>query len=439
MPVTPPKLRALTAAYNALQNTATDLVGAVAEIAPAAVGDIICRAGGLAELTAGPFVDFQGPGTGNRLLADIGGILQAACAVPPPLPAPPTGAPPFSGGQCPGVQYTVAGNVDYVPFDPSSETTSTTFLSSFRYGPISYIGDDGSPTSTGGLIRDFDFRGNPRETPLAGSSEAGTWTPTQLNITRDDGLPDDCGDPPPGPVPPRQPITQPPRSPAIPTEDDDGNPGPPIFFEPRIGPIFYGPLGEINVPVTVNVTGDLIDVDVSIPVTVSLPDFTVSFEYGGSGGTTGPGEPAEPTPPVRICCDPPPPVRRPKEEVQEEDEPIPPNPNSKIIGVAVASNGPGPSSSSSTIFTADPPLNVPRIATVQFQMESDNSVFVSADTQVKVRSQFVAAPASGTVVGATVKWEPGWVGSFDYVFEQTTNPVPVEPVPVNPEPAPVSP
>lgn len=412
MPIGPASIPGLLDVYDQLTTGTEDLVGAASAIAPAAVRQVLCQAGGLASLGGGPLGPFQSPGSGNRMLSDLGGILQAACDVPPPLPTPP--ALPPSGGQCPGVPYSIFTEI------VSGPNQGPPSLRGVRTGPLTYY-----PNAQGEVT-------TPAGIPLFGRVVCGT-TPTgqsclQLGSPsndandfweRQDGLPDECGNQDPFPPDPKPPIVQPPQSPNIPTVDPDGNPGPPIFFEPRVGPIFVGPGGDINIPVVVNVGGPNINIPVSIPVSVGLPDFAPTIQFGGSGGGTGTGggDP-EPSPPQGICCEPPPPdtITGPDEDPEDPPE-DPPGDEKKIVGVIVTSEPNGGRRQESQYFNAKPSLLVPRIATVQFEVLIGQRVALSVETSVKAESQLVAAPTIGKVTRALVGWEEGWGGSIRYIRE----------------------
>lgn len=366
-------------------------------------------------MTAGPFVQFQGPGAPNRLLSDIGGILQTACPVSPPLP--PVPAPPFEGGQCDDIRYVVT-------FTRSGAGEPDEQIALNSWGPVEPL--TVNPVERNQDIYIFQRRNSQggATTPVAvqDSSPNGERTAAITAVTPIGGAPDICGDPPPvDPV--RPPIPQPPISPEIPTEEPDGSPGQPIQFQPRIGPIYIDADATIKVPVTVEITGPQISVDATIPVSVSLPDFNVTFEYGGTGGGSdgspggdgGDGE--EPTPPQPFCCPPP----RPRiEEGEEEDPGDPPQPEDsetdEIIGVVVNSAPTGVTPRSTELGIPEPRLYVPRIATVQFEIVVGETVAYAPDVPVKALSQYLPAPEGVEVRRAIVRYEQGWTGSLNYVI-----------------------
>lgn len=422
MPIVPGQVVGLLEAYDELVAGASTLTEAAALVAPSAVADVLCKIGGLASLGAGPLGPLQSPGTGPRTLSDVGGILASACPVPPPLPEPPP--PPFSGGQCPGVDYIVNITTQELErFD--CEADERTFNRTIT-GPITdfRIRDPFEITTCpggeeGGFVLEALFDGNQNYGAVYQASQGNTViTSFTINsLTRVDGLPDDCGDPPAPPTPPRPPIVQPPSSPEIPTTDPDGNPGPPIIITPRVGPIYVDIDGEINVPVVINVEGDQYDTDISFPVSVKLPDFNVTFEYGGGGGTTNdPAGPEEPTAPEPICCGPPPPKLEEGEDENPDDPPPEPEEEvDRIVGIVLSCTPDGGPRQNSQVFTALPTLLVPRIATVQFELRIGDELWLSEETQVKTQRRYIAAPLEADVTRAFVGYEPGWTGTFSYV------------------------
>lgn len=424
MPIVPSQVASLIDTYSDLTNAANSIVEAAAAVAPAAARDILCSIGGAASLGAGPFGSLQSPGTGPRILSDIGGILSAACPVPPPIPEPPAGngLPPGTG-QCSGIVYDVTFTTQEINRINCAEFERTTtvavtgpILSTFLAGPdIAFC----SPIDEA-FIRLNATAGDPSSDVLLRQpgGDVRIVSFTIDSVTRQDGLPDDCGDPNP-PAPPRPPITQPPDSPPIPTEEPDGSPGPDIIIKPRVGPIYVDIDGHFKIPVVVNFEGPQFDTDISIPVTVNLPDFSIDFGYGGSGGgTSDPTEPDEPTPPEGICCDPPLPDLDPGEEEDPEDPPPEEEEEiRRITGIVITSAPDGGQRSESQLMTANPTLLVPRIATVQFEVRLSGSTFLSSETSVKSINQYVPAPRNVPVTRAFVGFEPGWAGDFSYVTE----------------------
>lgn len=424
MGIAPASVIALNDAYNDLVNGATDLVGAAASIAPAAAAEVFCQAGGLASLLAGPFGPLQSPGSGNRLLSDMGAIAQAACQIPPPLPDPP--APPFDGGQCPGISYRVEGVYT------AGGATEFEFVRT-TVGPIrgTRIDDIGSRWNI------ILLSGESIESIIASPSKfSGATVPTARidAAVRTDGLPDDCGSLPPPTRPPggRPPIPDLPESPIVPDDDPAGGGG--FIFKPTVGPIQINIDGRVSIPVVVNVGGPSLSVPVTIPVNVNLPDFSPTVVVGGGGGSAPPGQPSDPTDPPRplppVCCEPPSftgPVVAPGEDEEAEGEPPPPG--QKLLGLMVTAVVDEATSTASTIFQTSFPLSlrVPRLANVYFTVTAatEAGVELSAETSdrpLKLLNQFFEAPSDMTVTGWRVVPEAGVSLFVSPVYTATNQP-----------------
>lgn len=428
MPIAPPNVRRLAAAYNDAINTGKTIVELVSDVAPAATGEVLCAAGGLASLGAGPFGSLQSPGTLPRTLHDFGGMLQAACDN---LPAQPPGpSPPFSGGQCVGVSYSVTFTTQELQRFTCTQAQRT--FTRTLTGPIrGFRIRDPFAVSTcpgdfsGGFILESLFGTNTDYGNIYQASQGNTVITsfTIDNIVRVDGQPDDCGDPPPSPAPPRPPIVQPPSSPPIPWNDENGDPVGDVIISPRVGPIYIDVDATLKVPVVVNINGPFLETEISIPVSVSLPDYNVSFQFGGGGGTTtDPTAPVEPGPPQPVCCDPPLPRLEEGEDENPEDPPPEEDPPTAVIVGAIVSSQPGPGDSRATeLGLPKPDLFVPRVATFQWELDVDGTTAYSPETQVKSLSQYIAAPENVTVVRGLVGWEQGWAGTISYA-KRLTNP-----------------
>jgi len=413
MPITPPPVTGLLEAYDDLLAGATSLTGAAAAIAPAAVRDVICQAGGLLSLLGGPLGPFQGPGSRDGQLSDWGGVLQAACPVPPPLPSAPP--PPFQGGQCEELYLVSWFRNGTFNGNPNNSSGTTNPL----LGPIAGIST--VFPSNGGIQGILSYNGGTIQVGSAGGPP-NAWsqdsTITITNVQRVDGLPDDCGDPPSPPAPPPGPIPTLPDSPTIPDGGPGGGGG--FIFRPTVGPITVGPDGGINIPVVVNVGGPSLNIPITIPVNVSLPDFAPTINIGGGGGVSPPGGGGPtivipPTPPPPICCRPP---VLPGEEIEgEEDEPVvgpPPEPRRRLIGLLVRSSVNPAVASITEIAQGGGSQNlwVPRLGNAYFTVtaRTAQNAPVAAPTQdspVKLLVQFVAAPQGVTATSFRVVPEPG--------------------------------
>ena len=304
MPIIPASLPDLLDVYDNLTTGAEDLVGAASQVAPAAVRRVLCQAGGLGSLLGGPLGPLQGPGSINRQLSDLGGILQAACPMPPPLPPQP--APPFTGGQCAGVLYSVRYRVTEINRF-GSETTYEPPQSGIQLpGPIAGI-RTAVPKVVGGrpAFAQVIIDSTPPSTVnIDNTANSGFTRAAIISVTRVGGGPDNCGNPPDVQPPPPGPIPQPPESPVIPDGGPGGGGG--FIFRPTVGPINVGPDGGINIPVVVNIGGPSLNIPITIPVNVGLPDFEPTIVFGGGGGVAPPGGGpvvvVPPTAPTPVCC-----------------------------------------------------------------------------------------------------------------------------------------
>lgn len=132
------------------------------------------------------------------------GYLNEMCQdIQPPVPPPDQ---PFFGGQCNGVQYEVLQEAEtFFNGEPRANQNSRHIV----YGPIGDVGvarpiPNNEPRIFGFYVDGFDNLGNPRTftTPIGGLG----WTGNQISvqINREDGQPDNCGNPRPG-YPPNEP------------------------------------------------------------------------------------------------------------------------------------------------------------------------------------------------------------------------------------------
>lgn len=330
------------------------------------------------------------------------GIYTALCEAPPP---PELGEPaqPFPGGQC---------NVFYRVF--------WSFTGVGGGESFSASGDDLFLGPVLGILTEFPTEGSQRGVLIGGGGrftvaggalnvgerwDKGATTYVINSVVREDGLSDDCGDPPPGPVLPPGYPPQPPGFPVIPfppeTEpvtDDDGDPGGDYIFQPTVGPIFIDVDGSINVPVNVDIDGPLVNAPVTIPVNIKLPSFSPTINIGGGGDD--PGRPDAP------CCEP---VEEPEEPVEPDPDPVedPPEQGEKVVGCFVFSQ-PGPTSKATEIFSErGPTIYAPRLGVVNFRVEVGGETAWSVDYPVKNVRQYIPAPEGATAIAAEVTPSPG--------------------------------
>lgn len=432
--------------YNDLVDGATSLTGAAAAIAPAAVREVVCAAGGLASLLGGPLGPLQGPGSRDRLFSDLGGILQAACDVPPPPPIlePSEGPPPFEGGQCEGVGYRVT--YDFEEWSTFSQPTLVIPPQSPRFaeGPFGgfILDDDRTINGLEGFGRMRAITGAGLVTWLQKASNGAFRNPVVRGIVREDGEPDICGDPPgpvvePDPIPP---IPELPESPVIPpvvpNPDLPGGGG--FVFKPTVGPITIGPDGGISIPVVINIGGPSLSVPITIPVSVGLPSFSPTIIVGGSGGVSTPGGGGGVTAPPRlpepVCCRPRP-IKGPEKEGEEGEalEDDEPQFRGRLIGVLVKSAVNPAVARISEIGQGGGEFNlfVPRLGSLYFNVAATTDVGEEAastrDYPVKTLAQYIEAPPDINVTGYRLAPEPGVSMSASPVFVPANEDVEPEP------------
>jgi hypothetical protein len=182
-----------------------------------------------------------------------------------------------------------------------------------------------------------------------------------LSVSRLDGLPDDCGNPP--PVIDPSPVPLPPETIPIPYTDPSGvTVFIPVAF--AAGFIYINASGEFNIPVTVNVDGRL---NLNGNFNFNGGDIRINIGGGGNGGSPGEGpggggdgggpgglDPGGEQPSDPIDPPPPPPVRD--------------QPGKKILVGVLCNLRIDDGSAISTIFQggSNPDIQVPNLGFVNF-------------------------------------------------------------------------
>lgn len=191
-------------------------------------------------------------------------------------PGEPTTEPPFTGGQCPGVSYDIRGDV----FNQTTgaPNPNNPILFGTRTGPLRFVEMPPEVVCTAPDMVQTQAFVEPVNAPQDRVSVRGPGcvrfsTLENLTITRADGLPDECGDPP---------------------EDfDAGDPDP--SPDPNPGPV-GGPVGFPfpDLDITISPSGDVvIDFGDGSPPDVIDP---TAPDGGGGGGGVNPGDIGEPGP-----------------------------------------------------------------------------------------------------------------------------------------------
>lgn len=294
------------------------------------------------------------------------GVLCGKLPAPPSEGVPP---PPFQGGQC-DVLY----NYD-AQFTVDGSPTSGVFPVTNVLGPLNYVtGVDGNGRS---FARVLDGNGQ-EATGTSVSPGQGTAGINVTNVTRVDGLPDDCGNLPTSfdPATPSDytvPVT-------FPTTDPMGNP----VDEPA--DIIFGP------PVPDGNGG------FKFPFEILFPDGS-----GGGGDITDSPDPVSlrpgPDETLRECCN-----DTPVEEGEEEDE----EPETgDIIACVVRSslNNVGNPVRPLEQSGPNPDIYLPDLGLVQFKVRTgDNNSAWTTPRRIQSIEQYVEAPAAAVAVGATPRF-----------------------------------
>lgn len=343
-----------------------------------------------------------------------------------PVPVPP---PPFTGGQCEGVSYRIvnqgrvilvgggefAGNFNIVVSKP---------IASIEFFIANLDGIEApAPNHRVGYRIGFKDGTNLENGFWAFSSSANiaSYESDSITITRTDGLPDECGDP---PSPPIDPLEEWETEEDVDYTDEDDNPVtlPDVnfkFFKPCVNLDGIRFPFEIELPGGIKVCGkfglrpdfsNILEPDIDFDVcpdekqaisdvqTQELQDkFTVSPKIG-TGLSTSDGEYSG-----------------------LAGTSFNPDEESPILGVIIESSRPGIQSISQTAIATSagdvyPPLLIPRIGYVRFQcyVDTENGLDWSYSEPIyfKQVETFIGCPWEFGAVGVEVTWETPWDGTY---------------------------
>lgn len=311
-------------------------------------------------------------------LPNVGRFWRSAvCDDPGDIPIPV----PFEGGQCDGIAYTVVIQFDS-RFVQGEQTTTPNVI-----GPISGVTTVTNPNGT----RQPVIQANPNKNAGSPSSDSLSYQdPFIVSVTREDGQPDDCGDPP-ADIPP---------------------------FSPAPRPISFT-YQDVN-NTTVNVSGDMTifapvviaPVTVIAPVRVELPDFnfdgylsfdpTFEFNFGRQGAEKSPGD-GDPN-------------NGPDDPI---DNPITPEDDSdrRLIGMKVIATPDGTNRNTIIPQSGGPTLYLPRIANAYFRVRNRGGLSWFGPITVRNRAEFVPVPENVNAVFGVVDFDGGWSGTTIQVHE----------------------
>jgi len=270
-----------------------------------------------------------------------------------PLPVPPS---PFTGGQCPGVAY----RIRYGSFRNGGPVNELGSSPKIFIGPVEFFDDSDEFATVQGI------RGSQGESASVSISVSDSPAGFEvIDVERVDGQPDDCGDPPP-PIPP------------FPPEGDTVNID--ITYTNNEGDTVIE-LGDLQIFAPIVIA----PVNIVAPIRVDLPDVSIDGQIVLA-------------PRFDVNLNPPGPSVGPGEEGGDDEQPDP-NDEKQLIGVRVIT--PNPDEGAATVVLgqgASPNLYVPRLATVQYEINFEGATTWTAPVDIKAANQFVPAPRDGLVV-----------------------------------------
>lgn len=332
-------------------------------------------------------------------LQGVSGIRDVFCGVPP-RDVTDEVAPQFSGGQCEDVLYVI--EYDFRKTNAGTIQTGSSTTGGFgpiRKGPtVVETFPDGDTQETAILLTRDD------EIPLVIGVKADPSIAeyTITSVTRADGQPDTCGDPPPSP----------PES----YDPSDFTVSPPVTYDPpsgspvAINPTFvYSPIqvdvdGSVKVPVKINIDADL---DLFAEINLNTGDFNYVVDVDVTPPT--PIEDPTETPVLE------PPVSNPVTPV----EPI----QGVIIAVItrvveIAPKYPG---TSLPTATAGAEFYVPRLGTISFLCEGLNQSVPAwtVDIDVKYTEQIVYCPVPWGAVAVSATSQEGISWTVELVVAES--------------------
>lgn len=305
---------------------------------------------------------------------------------------------PFTGGQCPGVGYRVVVDFQFTDIDNPGSVFNSQVDTQFqnpgnRQGPITNIAFKTFTDSINLCITD---QGGAREVCTWSSfptTPGNTFRPTNItgiSFTREDGQPDDCGDPPPVYPEPGPIIINPPN---ITFDDDDGNP-------------FTVPITLIFAPVVVRANANI-----SIPLKIDVGDIKLTGNFDLFPNTkielfpdlviNRPGTPDQPD-----LTDPETGTDGQPEAEDENDSRDP------IIAVVVRSQKDGFTRASEVAQDSLPVLFAPRLGNVSFFVTTGGLSAWTPPQPIQFTSQHLPCPSPYGARDVKVWWDAGWTGSF---------------------------
>lgn len=297
-----------------------------------------------------------------------------------PYPALPPDQIPFTGGQCPGTQYSFDATWTA---NNNPESSSQDFAAT---GPV--IGlevEVTGPTKQLLLVAN----GGLQRTILRSIGTQFELTPGTLTLRPPTNGPDNCGNPPGTPTP-------------VPLDYDlpDGTPTSEMVTV-VVGPPRIGPNGNIVFPV--RITGNGLDVE-------------IQFNSDGSDPRIAP---PNSDPEATECC--------PSEDVDADsppnDEPDPPDSDRRIVGAKVVTTSISPDVLATRILNVNgPELYFPRLGSISFGVNEAGQLAWLNPQDVQNKNCYVPCPVEGGATDIQSNPLPGVVFNVNPVYAEVVVP-----------------
>jgi len=327
-------------------------------------------------------------------------------------PSPPAVPPPYTGGQCDGVQYdvTVITTRTGVGCSPASNSSGTTRV----WGPVEAVFLEPVEPATGNQSQVLTIRCRGKASdPIQPAAEVNAGlrsnlanadcpapTIVDIQVVRVDGQPDDCGDPDeriPPPYPSPRPIIV---APSFTWIDNDAN--------VRIQPSFRIRIGRPSVTINPSVRIP-IDIDLGNPSGAPAGSFSPTVNIGlgldgsisiGIGGDTI----INPPDPDDVLPDPNP------IPVPDTPKPVPTKPENiaLLYGAVVTARQVGSSRTTLVQLNGDPSLYAPDAATLNFVYQAGKSKFFGRPHRINHGKQVIYTDNEFQAVDVRVSARPGW-------------------------------
>jgi hypothetical protein len=304
--------------------------------------------------------------------------------------------PPFEGGQCAGVLYSVTTEFKTFSSIQTCSQLDRTVVTQV-VGPVQGLRLDGVVAvepcgfSAGDVLY---LQANDSEVAifLGGQSFPIEGTASITDIVRVDGQPDECGDP--SPAIPDFPASGDPLPTQPPTTYDDPS-GNPVTIAPEFtvfAPIVVGP--NIYAPVRIDLP------DVTLDGTLTLaPEFNLTVNPPQFDGS--PGDSPEPT----ATEDP---ITSPNTPDDQSAE--------TLIGAFVRSQEIGYNRQTQIGQDDSPTLIVARLARIYFRVRISGRLGWIGPYDVQGTNQYFPVPSGVYAVRAQAEWESGWAGEVVPVY-----------------------